>query len=101
MLSLLAVLSTAVLGNPGERWVHPLARPLPTQCDGPFVLLADGSLATVDADGVALAAIQGLNEKFDEQTRLKDARIQQLEATVEELKALVGKLAAQQNGGGR
>ena len=58
-------------------------------------------ITSVDADGVALAAIQGLNEKLEEQTRVKDARIQQLEATVEELKALVSKLAAQQNGGGR
>ncbi len=61
----------------------------------------DKHITSVDADGVALAAIQGLNEKFEEQTRAKDARIQQLEATVEELKALVGKLAAQQKGGGR
>jgi hypothetical protein len=61
----------------------------------------DKHITSVDADGVALAAIQGLNEKFEEETRAKDARIQQLEATVEELKALVGKLAAQQNGGAR
>jgi len=60
MLSLLAVLSAAVLGNPSERWVHPLAQPLPAQCDGPFVLLADGSLATVDADGFRISHDDGL-----------------------------------------
>ncbi len=76
--------------------------PMAQDFRGAFALGRDDKhITSVDADGVALAAIQGLNEKFDEQTRLKDARIQQLEATVEELKALVGKLAGQQNGGAR
>lgn len=57
----------------------------------------DKHISMVDAAGVALAAIQGLNEKVEE----KDARIQQLEQTVTELKELVTKLAAQQNGGSR
>jgi len=56
----------------------------------------------VDADGVALAAIQGLNQKLEEQLREKDARITQLErkaATADslekrlaELETLVGAL---------
>jgi trimeric autotransporter adhesin len=58
----------------------------------------DKHITSVDADGVALAAIQGLNEKFDEQTREKDTRIQELEKTVAELKELVSKLAAQKGG---
>ncbi len=61
----------------------------------------DKHITSVDADGVALAAIQGLNEKFDEQSQEKDTRIQELEKTVAELKELVSKLAGQQNGGAR
>jgi hypothetical protein len=49
----------------------------------------DKHIATVDADGVALAAIQGLNQKLEEQLRDKDRRIQELERAVEQLRALV------------
>jgi hypothetical protein len=49
----------------------------------------DKHIATVDEDGVALAAIQGLNQKLDE----KDAEIQQLRQSVAELKKLVSVLA--------
>jgi hypothetical protein len=49
----------------------------------------DKHIATVDEDGVALAAIQGLNQKLDE----KDAEIQQLRQSVAELKKLVAALA--------
>ena len=42
-------------------------------------------IATVDADGVALAAIQGLNQKLEE----KDARIAELERRLEKLEQLV------------
>jgi len=54
----------------------------------------DVSIATVDADGVALAAIQGLNQKLEE----KNAA---LEKEVAELRALVKKLAEKVNGGGQ
>ncbi len=54
----------------------------------------DKHITSVDADGVALAAIQGLNEKVDE----KDARIRELEKSVADLKALVERLAARQGG---
>ncbi len=50
----------------------------------------DKSIAVVDEGGVALAAIQGLNEKLD----AKDAEIQALQKQVAELKALVQSLAA-------
>jgi hypothetical protein len=53
----------------------------------------DKHVATVDADGVALAAIQGLNQKLEE----KDAEIQQLKQSLAELKELVSKLADQTN----
>jgi len=56
----------------------------------------DKSISTVDAAGVALAAIQGLNQKLEE----KDARIAALERSVAELKTLVSGLA-QKNGGSR
>ena len=46
----------------------------------------------VDAQGVALAAIQGLNQKLNE----KDAEIQQLKESVAQLKAMVSQLAKTQ-----
>jgi hypothetical protein len=48
----------------------------------------DRHIATVDADGVALAAIQGLNQKLDE----KDARIEKLEAQLLALQKSVEEL---------
>jgi trimeric autotransporter adhesin len=49
----------------------------------------DTSISTVDESGVALAAIQGLNQKLNE----KDARISALEKELSELKEAVKKLA--------
>jgi hypothetical protein len=49
----------------------------------------DKHITTVDEGGVALAAIQGLNQKLNE----KDAEIQGLKQSVAELKAMVEKLA--------
>ena len=49
----------------------------------------DKHIATVDADGVALAAIQGLNEVVKE----KDAEIQELKRAVKELKESFQKLS--------
>ena len=49
----------------------------------------DRHITTVDANGVALAAIQGLNRKLEE----KDARIDQLEQTVAEMKILIEQMA--------
>jgi hypothetical protein len=40
----------------------------------------DKHIATVDADGVALAAIQGLNEKLEARSQKSENRIQKLEA---------------------
>lgn len=57
----------------------------------------DRTITTIDADGVALAAIQGLSQTLEE----KDAEIQQLKKSVAELKELISRLAAQQNGGAR
>jgi hypothetical protein len=52
----------------------------------------DKHIATVDADGVALAAIQGLNQKVEEQARslkAREERIARLESDLAELKGLV------------
>jgi len=46
---------------------------------------SDHSIATVDADGVALAAIQGLNQIVRE----KDAKIRELEKRLEKLESLM------------
>jgi hypothetical protein len=50
----------------------------------------DKHIATVDEEGVALAAIQGLNEKLNE----KDVEIQDLKQSVAELKAMVERLVS-------
>jgi hypothetical protein len=61
----------------------------------------DTTIATVDADGVALAAIQGLNQKLETSSQESAFRIQKLEtenaalkASVAELKQLMEKLIA-------
>ena len=46
----------------------------------------DTGIATVDADGVALAAIQGLNRKLEE----KEAQIARLQSRLEKLEARLG-----------
>jgi hypothetical protein len=54
----------------------------------------DKSIATVDADGVALAAIQGLNEKLMGELARRDAENVELRKELDELKLLVAALAA-------
>ncbi len=61
-------------------------------------------ITTIDADGVALAAIQGLHEIVKE----KDAEIDavrakntELEARLERLEALIGAATGERNGGAR
>jgi hypothetical protein len=64
----------------------------------------DASIATVDADGVALAAIQGLNEKLQVRSQKSEDRIQTLEAENAELKQRLEKLErllSRGNGGAR
>jgi hypothetical protein len=55
----------------------------------------DKHIATVDADGVALAAIQGLNQKLEKELQARDEEIGELKQTVSELKQLVRQLADQ------
>ncbi|MBL9126240.1 MAG: tail fiber domain-containing protein [Verrucomicrobiales bacterium] len=57
----------------------------------------DKHIATVDADGVALAAIQGLHRKVEDQAKAlkdRDDRIGKLESEVDELRRLVREIAA-------
>jgi hypothetical protein len=55
----------------------------------------DKTITFLDEGGVALAAIQGLNQKVDD----KDAKIQALEKQVAELKEMVKALAEKSNAG--
>ncbi|HEY9171650.1 MAG TPA: peptidase S74, partial [Verrucomicrobiae bacterium] len=71
---------------PGALHLGPMAQDFRTS----FGLgLDDVSIATVDADGVALAAIQGLNQKLEE-TRAENAelrkRLMELESRIESLR---------------
>lgn len=49
----------------------------------------DKSITTLEFDGVALAAIQGLNQKLIETVKAKDARIAELEKRLEKIESLV------------
>ena len=51
------------------------------------------AIATVDADGVALAAIQGLNQKLETELKRRDAENAELKRVVDELKTMVQQLA--------
>jgi hypothetical protein len=53
----------------------------------------DKTIGTVDADGVALAAIQGLNRKLRAELSVRDAENAELRRSVRELKATVDALA--------
>jgi hypothetical protein len=56
----------------------------------------DRTIATVDADGVALAAIQGLNHKLDERVKEQAAEIQELKVRLAALEQVVLKLSARE-----
>jgi hypothetical protein len=65
--------------------------PMAQDFQAAFQLSADDKhISVVDEGGVALAAIQGLNQKLNE----KDAEIQNLEKKLDALQALVKQLAA-------
>ena len=49
----------------------------------------DKHIATVDADGVALAAIQGLNQKLTEELKRRDAENAELKHRLEKLERLI------------
>jgi trimeric autotransporter adhesin len=77
---------------PGATHIGPMAQDFYAA----FKVGSDSSgIATVDADGVALAAIQGLNQKLNE----KDAEIQQLKQRLDKLETLISNSTDKQNGG--
>jgi hypothetical protein len=60
----------------------------------------DKHIATVDADGVALAAIQGLNQKLEQQAaelRAKETRLATVEQELSEVKQLLHRLSNKQD----
>lgn len=61
----------------------------------------DKTISMVDADGVALAAIQGLNQKLEQKLEQKETEITELKQTVNELKQLVNSMNQKLNGGGQ
>jgi hypothetical protein len=89
-LAALPITTWAYTNAPSVRHLGPVAQDFAAAFG-----LGDGDkhIATVDADGVALAAIQGLNHKLEEQLRAKDAEIASLENRLAELERLVTTLA--------
>jgi hypothetical protein len=62
---------------------------------------SDTGITTIDADGVALAAIQGLSQKLTEELERRDAENAKLAQEVAELKRLVNLLNVKLAGGGK
>ena len=60
----------------------------------------DTGISSVDANGVALAAIQGLNQKLEQALAQKEARIAELETRLAALESMVSQLSPQ-NGGAK
>jgi sialidase-1 len=55
-----AIYAARAVGAGGrELWVHHICRPLSTERKGPFVPLADGTLLTVDAEGLSISHDDG------------------------------------------
>jgi hypothetical protein len=80
----LAIQTWAYTNNAAIRHLGPVAQDFKAAFD---LGSDDKSIATVDADGVALAAIQGLNEKLEEQR----AENTELRARLEKLEQLIAK----------
>jgi hypothetical protein len=77
--------------NPAVRHVGPMAQDFYSAFNvGPD----DKQIATVDADGVALAAIQGLNEKLEHAKQKTESEIKELKAENEELRKQVKEIKA-------
>lgn len=75
-------------GETGTRHLGPVAQDF----HAAFGLGIGGKhIATVDADGVALAAIQGLNRKLEESVRQKEARIAELEQRLDRIERMLQK----------
>jgi Regulator of chromosome condensation (RCC1) repeat/Chaperone of endosialidase len=76
--------------QPGERHVGPMAQDF----HAAFGTGEDDKhIATVDAEGIALAAIKGLNQKLESELKRRDQENEELRRTVQELEAAVQALA--------
>src|SRR5208282_2224695 len=84
-VSQLPVQTWSYTNDPGTQHLGPMAQDFYAAF---HVGADDRHIAVVDEGGVALAAIQGLNQKLNE----KDAEIQDLKRSVAELKQLVQSL---------
>jgi hypothetical protein len=83
--------SWSYTNRPGVKHVGPMAQDFHSA----FGLGEDDKhIATVDADGVALAAIQGLNQKLEGQLRQKDS---ELKSQQRQITALLNRLNALEN----
>ncbi len=84
------------LQNPGSKTSGTLG-PMAQDFYAAFGVGEDNKhITTIDSEGVALAAIKGLNQKLDAQIEAKDAELQQLKQTVAKLQQAVMELAARQ-----
>ncbi len=81
----------AYKSTPAVRHIGPTAQDFRSAFD---VGLDDRHIATVDADGVALAAIQGLNAKFDAVIAERDARIVKQDQEIAALRRAIEALLA-------
>ncbi|MGB4705221.1 MAG: sialidase family protein [Candidatus Saccharicenans sp.] len=59
LISLLLISTAYIYGVESGRWTHPVCQPLEVTKPGPFVLMADGSLATIDDRGFYLSRDRG------------------------------------------
>lgn len=57
--SFLSINSFSSVQQTGERWIHPGCRTLEISRNGPFILMPDGALATVDNKGFSLSYDRG------------------------------------------
>jgi hypothetical protein len=99
-----SVVLAKVVGMPISEWnfkgdaATPHIGPMAQDFHGAFgVGTDDKHIATVDADGVALAAIQGLNLKLSEELKRRDAENAELRKRLERLESIL----ARQTGGGQ
>ena len=87
----LPIASWSYRASPGARHIGPTAQDFRAA----FGLGSDDkSIATVDADGVALAAIQGLNAKLETQLAERDAEIAAQRAEIDRLRTGVARIGA-------
>jgi hypothetical protein len=95
-----------VLALPLQEWVYKADEqksrhlgPMAQDFKAAFGLgVDDKTIATVDADGVALAAIQGLNQKLAEELKRRDAENAELKQRLDALEKLLQRVSEEQGG---